>query len=828
MTTAFTPDQYPLFYRYVDAPLQIMVSSTIVTSPIRVSYPIRVESGDDIIQTIYCAQPSSQGGVALWPWEPSIASLSNAKSKRYLGAEATACFSIDHPNTVRPSSMSRMNVQTLNTFLVDNGILPTSSSGCYPAAIPFIQSFSSFLTLSHLSISGFGVQLPPLKLACDSLSHSSAFQLRGGALGFYDSSINISDSSISFNLALEGGAIYALGGELFIDNSAIHNNKASFRGGGISVSGGVPTFSRSRVANNSVLGSGLWHGGEDRGMKDVAGGGGIFCFGVQVNSLTIKWTSIESNVVNTGRAVPQDVGGGLAASFCNFDLTNSNLVRNSVAVSGLKGFVSRTDALSHGGGVYSSRSKGVIRGTLLESNTAGLGGGGICFQDHGDADIEECEISDNRGRWGPGGGMMILHPYGRIDIFNTIFLKNTANASHGGGMAIVSVQQVEMADFLTVQSSHFGGNVAKKGGGALFVEGLTGMSDLDDNVFINNSALHGNDVATEPRILRVLPAHSVVLRFNEEFTPETLYLEALDENLEVVESFSEAVGKVVFTAIRGPQQLNLTATNVSPRNLRFSSGRATFEGMKLQITPGYEGFAVVEVNLQTRRLTSPTLHLKVNPCPGGYYLPTPDATSCLQCSPGRFRPADDPGCRNCNASALLPPSCLRCPSGTYSPSPASTTCTVCPAGRTSSSSGATECFPCKEGSFSGYGWSSCLACPRHALCTDGKLTFRQGFWLNANSLNQSGIPLAQTLKEFRRGLTFPSGQQARRIECSFGAHSMFNESIFRPSTSETRFFVTSDILGITPSTQILPCLSTRACEVECENEVLGCAPGHEG
>ena len=65
----------------------------------------------------------------------------------------------------------------------------------------------------------------------------------------------VASSTFRFNYAVsEGGAIYAMGGQLNITNSTLENNQADLRGGAISIDGGLLMVTNTSFTNNSADG----------------------------------------------------------------------------------------------------------------------------------------------------------------------------------------------------------------------------------------------------------------------------------------------------------------------------------------------------------------------------------------------------------------------------------------------------------------------------------------------------------------------------------------------------------------------------------------------
>lgn len=124
-------------------------------------------------------------------------------------------------------------------------------------------------------------------------------------------------------------------------------------------------------------------------------------------------------------------------------------------------------------------------------------------------------------------------------------------------------------------------------------------------------------------------------------------------------------------------------------------------------------------------------------CEPGTYQPNKGALKCLACSKGSQSVSGATKCISCSKDeALISGSCGTCRAGYYYEK-YSATCEKCYPGTFQPTKGiASECQACPEGSYSGYGYSSCTFCKKYqALMKNGKCSScKAGEYYNSYSL----------------------------------------------------------------------------------------------
>ncbi len=288
-------------------------------------------------------------------------------------------------------------ILTNGYFNGDGGAIRNNANGTL--ALDHVTIKNSMATLSGGAIVSYG----PLNILNSNLSGNRA--LNGGALylRFANSQTNIVNSTLDNNKATGdsgmGGAILLWeGAEITIQNSLITNNMANDfgSGGGIHIADNtILTMEGSLLDNNS---SGLKGGAIANfgtvvltrvtlsGNSTYEDGGGIYSFGGMVFLTDISFNGNDA-----------DQGGGFSNNESNAFLTNITFENNSSTCGGcataggggMKDFKSRSslinvtfsenDAWPLGGGLFSYDSISTLTNVTFSGNTAGQVGGGIYY-----------------------------------------------------------------------------------------------------------------------------------------------------------------------------------------------------------------------------------------------------------------------------------------------------------------------------------------------------------------------------------------------------------------------------------------------------------------
>jgi len=293
------------------------------------------------------------------------------------------------------------------------------------------------------------------------VAHNYVPQSHGGGVVAYDSSkvVITGRSSIHNNTALSGGGLAALGNAtVFISgssrvfqnvagqngggalvynyssltvaqNSSVHSNKAVYGGGVCAVHNATVTISGGSKLHNSTAtsGGGLLAAG-DASVAISGGsmvhsnlahhsGGGVAALGMSV--VTLTGSSVFGNIA-VGR--PDNPGGGLLArDSARVTLTNSMVHANSASTgAGIRAF-------------HKARVT-VASNSSLHSNSARLGGGGLCASETSSVVVTgNSSIHGNNGS-NAGGGALVFGSVNLTLSGGSTIHNNLVGDGSGGGL----------------------------------------------------------------------------------------------------------------------------------------------------------------------------------------------------------------------------------------------------------------------------------------------------------------------------------------------------------------------------------------------------------
>ncbi len=247
-----------------------------------------------------------------------------------------------------------------------------------------------------------------------------------------NSTVTVTNSTISGNTALNGGGILAEAGTTAtIKNSTVSGNSAVEGGGILATMGGHVSVSNSTVSGNSAT-----------------NGGGLVA--TQASSLTL----INSTTVS-GNSASRDGGGIFARSNSSVNLINSTVSGNSASRGG-GGILSFGDSsvslnnstiagntATDGGGVYADSFSGVSSNNSTVSRNSARRGGGINVRFGSSVRLNNSTVSGNSAIL--GGGIVVAEGGGLI-IGSSAFLTNSILANSYGGDCNVDPDSYIMAN----------------------------------------------------------------------------------------------------------------------------------------------------------------------------------------------------------------------------------------------------------------------------------------------------------------------------------------------------------------------------------------------
>ncbi|MGC1395377.1 MAG: choice-of-anchor Q domain-containing protein, partial [Coleofasciculaceae cyanobacterium] len=211
----------------------------------------------------------------------------------------------------------------------------------------------------------------------------------GGGINYIGTgTLNVINSTISNNIAEQGGGISISSGTSNISNSVISNNTSNLNGGGIN-NNATTTINNSLITGNQISANGL-------------AGGGIFNY---EGTLTLNNTTVNRNIS------ARDGGGGITSDFGIVTLNNSTVNENSAANTTRFG----------GGGILSFFDTNLtLNNSTISGNSIETTGGGILVVGSA-VNLNNVTVANNRAS-ASGGGISQIN--GIVNTRNTIIADN--------------------------------------------------------------------------------------------------------------------------------------------------------------------------------------------------------------------------------------------------------------------------------------------------------------------------------------------------------------------------------------------------------------------
>lgn len=210
----------------------------------------------------------------------------------------------------------------------------------------------------------------------------------GGGIDNDGGRVQVSDGcDISSNHALyQGGGIWSDGSLKITDDSSLDNNTTpDGDGGGLFDSNGTVSISGCSFTGNTV-GTG----------EDAFAGGGIFVTG---GTLTLTRSTLTRNLAENSTG---GTGSGSASSIANGGANGGGLCNRGGNVHVTSCDVSGNSAQGHGGGVANTVGTMLIDGSIISRNTTNNNGGGVYIKG-GTVTIERSTLAaDSAGKEGGG------------------------------------------------------------------------------------------------------------------------------------------------------------------------------------------------------------------------------------------------------------------------------------------------------------------------------------------------------------------------------------------------------------------------------------------
>lgn len=292
-----------------------------------------------------------------------------------------------------------------------------------------------------------------------------------------------------------GGAIFNAGGRLTLTDTLLTNNYAA-TGGAITSTGFVDAVRSTIRQNSAIQGGGLFLQGGEAYLNEVdvdqnrssRHGAGIHLGNHGVGNVAVSATILNSRITNNQMEASQIAGQSDPQGAGIFVIAQSDLyIENSIIHSNRGAdqcFVCRVS----GGGIYNENGIVVLNKVTVSDNHAALWGGGIYNFIEGTLSIVGSTISDNRAGEFGGGIASEFHTASHdvASVTNSVISGNQAAA--GGALAgSFSLNNVTIADNIARGANHPVTNQPASGGG-LFVPGPSYLVHLEHVTFAGNSA----------------------------------------------------------------------------------------------------------------------------------------------------------------------------------------------------------------------------------------------------------------------------------------------------------------------------------------------------
>ncbi len=312
--------------------------------------------------------------------------------------------------------------------------------------------------------------------------------------GFWNSDggvLSVLDSSFTSNEAMFGGAIFGDGtfSDVSVDRTVFTDNVAAVNGGAIATEGGS-LF----LADNSFIGN------RAEGNAPELGGGAIH---------TASNNTISNNdLINNSATSPMGNGGGILVAASASGTYFGGTVRGNMAGRAGGGFevigqitidlgfdgseeiplsIDSNTAGINGGGIHITGNGDVtIRRASVTNNTAGGEGGGLWNSATGTLSVEEVSITGNvaSGDSADQGGGGVYNDGGTVELVQAVISGNLADGVSGSGGGILN-----NGGSLTATNTAITENIAIRAGGGIETVGAAVTTLVNVNLDSNSAGL---------------------------------------------------------------------------------------------------------------------------------------------------------------------------------------------------------------------------------------------------------------------------------------------------------------------------------------------------
>ena len=204
--------------------------------------------------------------------------------------------------------------------------------------------------------------------------------INGGGIYAEGGEVSVSGSVNDNTARNSGGGIYSNGGDVTM-NGSVNDNTAWNNGGGIFSNGGDVTMSGT-INNNRALGSDEY----------IGDGGGIYLNG-GTNGATLDFSG------NACGNTAANNGGGFYTYNCETSISDGSAVNKNTAVNGGGIYIAN-------GGELTMGSCSVSENKAISDGDSGGDGGGIYVEEDGTTTATNATVNDNKA-WSRGGGFYV-------------------------------------------------------------------------------------------------------------------------------------------------------------------------------------------------------------------------------------------------------------------------------------------------------------------------------------------------------------------------------------------------------------------------------------
>jgi len=275
----------------------------------------------------------------------------------------------------------------------------------------------------------------------------------GAAIYGYDSTITVTESSISDSFATSGAAIALQYGDLVISDSTINGNRSS------NVGGAVYAYRPGMIEVNG-----------DSSIRDNYAGtnGGAININGDSSSLNIIASTLSNNT--SEGTVANEGGGAVYLYSTSLHASNTSITNNT--------------SYSKGGAIYMNASNATFdSASIIQGNEAATGGGAFQVKDTSYLTLTDSVVQGNSAVIGNGGGICLTSSY--LYVTGSRILDNSATVY--GGAIYSSSSLVEITKGTTIADNDVGNGLISGNGGGVFSN--SGSLKIERSTLSGNSAV---------------------------------------------------------------------------------------------------------------------------------------------------------------------------------------------------------------------------------------------------------------------------------------------------------------------------------------------------